>query len=100
MSESSSEVVTLVPALLAFFVATPPEGKRGSAGNDAMLFTGTLLAPAPADPGPRLDFSTDTEEWRPWKGMALSRIGLWSFDLAQLKELQQGLDDHPNRNSM
>ncbi|GAA5961411.1 hypothetical protein JCM8115_003438 [Rhodotorula mucilaginosa] len=67
-----SEVVTLVPAVLAFFVATPPEGKRGSAGNDAMLFT----------------------------GMALSRIGLWSFDLAQLKELQQGLDDHPNRNSI
>lgn len=33
-------------------------------------------------------------------GMALSRIGLWSFDLAQLKELQQALDDHPNRNSM
>ncbi|GAA5975498.1 hypothetical protein JCM10908_005179 [Rhodotorula pacifica] len=67
-----SEVVTLIPALLAFFVATPPEGKRGSPGNDAMLFT----------------------------GMALSRIGLWSFDLAQLKELQQALDDHPNRNSI
>ena len=32
--------------------------------------------------------------------MALSRIGLWSFDLAQLKELQQASDDHPNRNSM
>ncbi|GAA5880508.1 hypothetical protein JCM3774_000631 [Rhodotorula dairenensis] len=67
-----SEVITLIPALLAFFVATPPEGKRGSAGNDAMLFT----------------------------GMALSRVGLWSFDLAQLKELQQALDDHPNRNSI
>ncbi|POY76866.1 hypothetical protein BMF94_0118 [Rhodotorula taiwanensis] len=67
-----SEVITLIPAVLAFFVITPPTGKRGSPGNDAMLFT----------------------------GMALSRIGLWSFDLAQLKELQQALDDHPNRNSI
>lgn len=85
--------------MLAFFVSTPPEGKRGTAGNDAMLFTGTFLGPAPADPPARLNFSTDTNEWRR-KGMALSRIGLWSFDLAQLKELQQALDDHPNRNSM
>ena len=42
MSGSRSEVVTLVPAVLAFFVSTPPEGKRGTAGNDAILFTGTL----------------------------------------------------------
>ena len=32
--------------------------------------------------------------------MALSRIGLWSFDLCQLKELQEALNDHPQRNSM
>ncbi|GAA6020003.1 hypothetical protein JCM8202_004950 [Rhodotorula sphaerocarpa] len=67
-----SEVITLIPAVLAFFVAVPPAGQRGSPLNDALLFT----------------------------GMALSRIGLWSFDLAQLKELQQALDNHPNRNSI
>lgn len=33
-------------------------------------------------------------------GMALSRIGLWSFDLAQLKCLQLALNDHPRRNAL
>lgn len=33
-------------------------------------------------------------------GMALSRIGLWAFDLCQLKELQTALVDHPRRNAM
>lgn len=32
--------------------------------------------------------------------MALSRIGLWSFDLCQLKELQQALDTHPEKNAL
>lgn len=32
--------------------------------------------------------------------MALSRIGLWSFDLAQLKCLQVALNDHPRRNAL
>lgn len=32
--------------------------------------------------------------------MALSRIGLWSFDLCQLKELQQALDSHPEKNAL
>lgn len=67
-----SEVVTLIPAVLAFFVRAPPDGERGPGWNDALLFS----------------------------GMALSRIGLWSFDLCQLKELQEALNDHPQRNSM
>ncbi|GAA5945807.1 hypothetical protein JCM10213_002736 [Rhodosporidiobolus nylandii] len=67
-----SEVVTLVPALLAFFVGAPPDGKQGPAYNDALLFT----------------------------GMALSRVGLWAFDLCQLKELQQALEHHPRKNSI
>lgn len=37
---SSLEVVTLVPAVLAFFVKPPAERKRGSASTDALLFTG------------------------------------------------------------
>lgn len=32
--------------------------------------------------------------------MGLSRIGLWSFDLCQLKELQQALDTHPEKNAL
>ncbi|BGO90469.1 hypothetical protein NBRC10512_006745 [Rhodotorula toruloides] len=67
-----SEVVTLIPAVVAFFVKPSAEGKRGSALTDALLFT----------------------------GMGLSRIGLWSFDLCQLKELQQALDTHPEKNAL
>ncbi|GAA5840724.1 hypothetical protein JCM5353_005745 [Sporobolomyces roseus] len=67
-----SEVITLVPALLAFFVGAPRTGSKGLPYNSALLFT----------------------------GMALSRIGLWSFDLCQLKELQQALDDHPRKNTI
>ncbi|GAA5851103.1 hypothetical protein JCM8547_004133 [Rhodosporidiobolus lusitaniae] len=66
-----SEVITLIPALLAFLAFEPSMG-RGGLAFDALLFT----------------------------GMALSRIGLWSFDLAQLKELQEALDDHPRKNSI
>ncbi|GAA6008465.1 hypothetical protein JCM10207_007121 [Rhodosporidiobolus poonsookiae] len=67
-----SEVFTLIPALLAFFISAPQDGKRGGGLTDGLLFT----------------------------GMALSRVGLWSFDLCQLKELQQALDHHPRKNSI
>lgn len=30
----------------------------------------------------------------------LSRVGLWAFDLCQLKELQMALATHPRRNAM
>src|SRR5882762_2147678 len=33
-------------------------------------------------------------------GMALSRIGLWMFDLAQLQILQESLELHPRRNRL
>lgn len=33
-------------------------------------------------------------------GLALSRIGLWSFDLAQLAQVQTALSLHPRRNSL
>ncbi|KAF5334223.1 hypothetical protein D9611_014333 [Ephemerocybe angulata] len=33
-------------------------------------------------------------------GMALSRIGLWMFDLAQLQILQESLEAHPRRNRL
>jgi len=43
---------------------------------------------------------------QPWNqtllfgGMAISRIGLWSFDLCQLKLLQHALADHPRKNTL
>lgn len=33
-------------------------------------------------------------------GLALSRIGLWSFDLAQLAQVQTALTTHPRRNAL
>ena len=32
--------------------------------------------------------------------MAASRVGLWSFDLIQVKQLQETLADHPRRNAL
>lgn len=58
--------------LLSFFVGTGQYGEKGPAWNSIVLFG----------------------------GIALSRIGLWSFDLIQLKELQLALDDHPRRNRL
>ncbi|KAI0790878.1 Ferroporti-1 [Abortiporus biennis] len=67
-----SEVLCLVPVLLAFYIGEPAPGHRAPAWNAALLFG----------------------------GMQLSRIGLWAFDLCQLKELQLALATHPRRNSM
>jgi iron-regulated transporter 1 len=33
-------------------------------------------------------------------GLSLSRIGLWSFDLAQLAQVQIALSSHPHRNAL
>ncbi|CEQ41462.1 SPOSA6832_03178, partial [Sporobolomyces salmonicolor] len=94
------EVISLIPAVLAFFVGAPATGQRGLPYNSALLFTGKLrsslkLAPAPAT----LDGEGGPDDSR-LLGMAVSRIGLWSFDLCQLKELQEALNDHPRRNTM
>lgn len=67
-----SEVVTLVPVLLSFYIGAPSDGEQGPAWNSGILFA----------------------------GMALSRVGLWAFDLCQLKELQTSLATHPRRNSI
>lgn len=65
------EAACLAPTLAAFFVP-PPYGTHGPAWNSAVLFG----------------------------GVALSRIGLWSFDLCQLKILQVALDSHPRKNRL
>jgi iron-regulated transporter 1 len=61
-----------VPVLISFFVGTGQYGEKGPVWNSIVLFG----------------------------GIALSRIGLWAFDLVQLKELQLALDDHPRRNRL
>ncbi|KAK0458031.1 iron transporter [Desarmillaria tabescens] len=67
-----SEVVTLVPTVLALYIGVPKGIGHGPAYNNAMLFG----------------------------GMALSRVGLWMFDLAQLQILQEALEHHPRRNTL
>ncbi|KAJ3551118.1 hypothetical protein NM688_g4920 [Phlebia brevispora] len=67
-----SELFCLIPVLVSFYVDPPRDGMRSIGWNSALLFT----------------------------GMALSRIGLWAFDLCQLKELQTALVDHPRRNAI
>ncbi|RDX51160.1 hypothetical protein OH76DRAFT_1401935 [Lentinus brumalis] len=67
-----SEVVCLLPVLVVLYVGAPSDGVRAPAWNAALLFG----------------------------GMMLSRIGLWAFDLCQLKELQLALAAHPRRNSL
>ncbi|OBZ67030.1 Solute carrier family 40 member 2 [Grifola frondosa] len=67
-----SEVLCLLPVVIAFYVGAPQEGNRAPAWNAALLFG----------------------------GMMLSRVGLWAFDLCQLKELQIALAEHPRRNSL
>ncbi|WWD03413.1 hypothetical protein V865_001465 [Kwoniella europaea PYCC6329] len=66
------EVACLAPVAVSFFFGTGKYGEHGPVWNSIVLFG----------------------------GIALSRIGLWSFDLCQLKELQLALDKHPRRNQL
>lgn len=65
-----SEFISLIPVVLSFFLGA--NGRHRLAWNSAMLFG----------------------------GMALSRIGLWSFDLVQLTQLQKSLAHHPRQNTL
>ncbi|KAG8784481.1 hypothetical protein FRC12_018651 [Ceratobasidium sp. 428] len=65
-----SEVITLIPTILSLYIGA--NSRERPAWNSALLFT----------------------------GMALSRIGLWSFDLAQLTQLQKALVHHPRQNTL
>ncbi|RSH91224.1 hypothetical protein EHS25_009523 [Saitozyma podzolica] len=66
------EIGCLAPVMVSFFYGTGRYGEHGDVWNSVVLFG----------------------------GIALSRIGLWSFDLCQLKELQLALDSHPHRNRL
>ncbi|KAK0237652.1 iron transporter [Armillaria nabsnona] len=67
-----SEVITLVPTVLALYIGVPKGIGHGPVYNNTMLFG----------------------------GIALSRVGLWMFDLAQLQILQEALENHPRRNTL
>jgi iron-regulated transporter 1 len=86
---SAAQVACLIPVVLSFFLAIPAEGDRGPAWHNALIFGGARgpLSRSCRCPGP-------------CSGMILSRVGLWSFDLVQTKELQLSLADHPDRNSL
>ncbi|KAG8963024.1 hypothetical protein FRC03_003520 [Tulasnella sp. 419] len=67
-----SEVICLVPVLISFYIMRPTETDRGP------FWVGILL----------------------FGGMAASRVGLWTFDLIQTKQLQTALASHPKRNTL
>ncbi|KAF5392663.1 hypothetical protein D9757_000936 [Collybiopsis confluens] len=73
-----SMVFSLVPVVIALYVFAPKPESTPS-GHPAMSLLGAALL---------------------FGGMALSRIGLWSFDLIQTKQLQTALNFHPKRNSL
>lgn len=75
-------LVCLLPVVLSLFVA-------GIFGSDGSLINGTIFAGEL-----RLLIRADET------GTLLSRIGMWSFDLCQLKLLQLALEDHPYRNRL
>ncbi|KAH7343139.1 Ferroporti-1 [Rhizoctonia solani] len=65
-----SEALSLVPTVVCLFVGV--DERQRPVWNSALLFS----------------------------GMAVSRIGLWSFDLAQLTQLQKALAHHPRQNTL
>ncbi|CAE7229012.1 unnamed protein product [Rhizoctonia solani] len=65
-----SEALSLVPTVICLFIGI--DERKRPVWNSALLFT----------------------------GMAVSRIGLWSFDLAQLTQLQKALAHHPRQNAI
>lgn len=67
-----SEILCLVPVVLSLYIGLSHTISNGPAWNAVLLFG----------------------------GMALSRIGLWSFDLVQLQILQETLANHSRRNAM
>ena len=79
-------VVCLLPVMASFYIFGP----RNTLGA-VLLFGGTHSSIL-------LSFTFITTSRYP--GMALSRIGLWSFDLIQTKQLQDALTTHARRNTL
>jgi len=68
----NSQLLCLIPVLASFFVTVSPGERHGPLWSTVLLFT---FLPA-------------------------SRVGLWSIDLVNLKELQEDLAEHPHRNTL
>ncbi|KAJ6513536.1 hypothetical protein DFH09DRAFT_1374185 [Mycena vulgaris] len=87
--------------LLGTLITVPLERRLGSAraGSWSIWSMVVCLLPVMASFyifGPRNGLGTTLL----FGGMALSRIGLWSFDLIQTKQLQDALSSHARRNTL
>jgi len=91
----------VITGLIGTLVTVPLENKIGSAraGSWSIWSMVVCLLPVMASFyifGPRNTIGTVLL----FGGMALSRIGLWSFDLIQTKQLQDALSAHARRNTL
>ncbi|KAJ7635084.1 Ferroporti-1 [Roridomyces roridus] len=91
----------VVTGLLGTLITVPLENKIGSAraGSWSIWSMVVCLLPVMASFyifGPR----TTLGALLLFGGMAMSRIGLWSFDLIQTKQLQEALTTHARRNTI
>ncbi|PWN47283.1 hypothetical protein IE53DRAFT_390579 [Violaceomyces palustris] len=64
------------------------------------LAVAALFAGVPKSTSPNYRQRPEWNTGLLFTGLALSRIGLWSFDLAQLAQVQKALDEHPRKNSL
>jgi solute carrier family 40 (iron-regulated transporter), member 1 len=87
-------VVSLAPVLFAFYVFAP-QSPVTTPGHPAVGILGAALIF-----GGVYHFFKRMSLSNAPLGMALSRIGLWSFDLIQTKQLQTALTTHPKRNTL
>lgn len=99
----------VVTGLLGTLVAFPLEQKLHSdvrAANWSIWSLIITLTPALLSFDMHKNIGTDKERlgvvgaFCLFGGMALSRVGLWSFDLIQTKQLQTALHTHPRRNNI
>ncbi|CAK5272245.1 unnamed protein product [Mycena citricolor] len=91
----------VITGLLGTFITVPLEQKLGSAraGSWSIWSMVVCLLPVMASFyvfGPRTAVGASLL----FGGMALSRIGLWSFDLIQTKQLQEALNSNARRNTL
>ncbi|KAJ7698066.1 Ferroporti-1 [Mycena rosella] len=91
----------VVTGLIGTLVTVPLERKLGSAraGSWSIWSMVVCLLPVMASFyifGPRNTLGAGLL----FGGMALSRVGLWSFDLIQTKQLQDALSSHARRNTL
>ncbi|KAJ6632267.1 Ferroporti-1 [Mycena sp. CBHHK59/15] len=80
----------VITGLIGTIVTVPLENKLGSARAGSWSIWSMVICLLPHTLGTVLLFG----------GMALSRIGLWSFDLIQTKQLQDALTANARRNTL